>query len=171
MESSLRLFFALPLESDDAARVAQWQQSIAPQPRVRWVPTQNYHLTLAYLGETDASMIPELVDYATEQLDVGQLPIRWSLNHVSRFSQGIWYLRGYQEPPALQHFARALSFLVPLHTQTAPFVPHITFARCDKHLDTPDIDLAITFRRISLMQSVREGAGVRYRSLHDWTGR
>lgn len=171
MKPGLRLFFALPVETDDAARIVQWQQSIAPQPSVRWVPAQNYHLTLAYLGETDAAMVPELIDYATEQLDVGQLPIVWSLNHVSRFSRGIWYLGGYQEPPALQHYARALSFLVPLHTQKGPFVPHITFARCDEHLDTPDIDLTITFRRVSLMQSVRTGAGVRYQSLYDWTGR
>ncbi len=59
--SSLRLFFGLHLSpahrQEIARRVLPFRQSV---PEVNWVPADNLHLTMAFLGETDQSLLPKL---------------------------------------------------------------------------------------------------------------
>lgn len=57
----LRLFFALWPPED--VREGLWR-SLAPlrraRPGVRWVPPERYHVTLRFLGDTSAALLPSL---------------------------------------------------------------------------------------------------------------
>ncbi|GAB6091487.1 RNA 2',3'-cyclic phosphodiesterase [Spirochaeta dissipatitropha] len=59
-----RLFIALalPAELQDHLRLLQKRlKSIAPSDVFRWVQPGNTHITLHFLGDTDRSLIPELI--------------------------------------------------------------------------------------------------------------
>ncbi len=68
-EAPLRLFFAvaLPAETLDACRAVIDPVRLGPMGRSgRWVRTENLHLTVRFLGDTDPSLVPVLGDAARE---------------------------------------------------------------------------------------------------------
>lgn len=163
-----RLFFALPVEREQAQHIGQALEPVRESIDARWIPPENYHVTIAFLGATPESMIPDIIRYASEQLDIGVFPIRWSVNQFSHFRGGVLYLSGYQVPSAMTRLASELSFFVPLHERHANFIPHITLARDAPHVDAPALDLTLNFNRLCLFRSVPSGTGVRYEPLHSW---
>lgn len=62
----MRLFFglrpSLPTRRQIADRLSEVQQNVQ---QVAWVPLENLHLTLAFLGEVNVEMLPELNSVAT----------------------------------------------------------------------------------------------------------
>ena len=59
----MRLFVALPLPEPVKAAVAQVQRELKSAVRsaaVRWTPPEQIHLTLRFLGDVAASVLPEL---------------------------------------------------------------------------------------------------------------
>lgn len=60
----MRLFFAAPV-SDEVAGEARAAAAVLAsrdaEDSVRWVPAENYHVTLRFLGETPAAEVPRLV--------------------------------------------------------------------------------------------------------------
>jgi 2'-5' RNA ligase len=71
----LRLFCALLLPSATLEAVVAWQsRELAPfAGPLRIVPRQNLHVTLAFLGGTEASRVPDVVD-ALRRACAGQEP-------------------------------------------------------------------------------------------------
>lgn len=59
----MRLFVAIPV-GDEVAGYADALRSELNQshPDVKWVKKENYHLTLKFLGEVDAKLVPEIRD-------------------------------------------------------------------------------------------------------------
>ena len=70
----MRLFIAV--EIDDAVRrVAatageELRQAIGPALKARWVPPENMHLTVRFIGQVDDDRAPALIDALTRPLDV-----------------------------------------------------------------------------------------------------
>jgi len=57
----LRLFIALPLPADIVEYLGRTIEALrATGPDVRWVDPGNVHLTVRFLGETDAAVVPRL---------------------------------------------------------------------------------------------------------------
>ena len=68
-EALLRLFFAVPLPAEtlDACRAVIDPVRQGPMGRsARWVRTENLHLTVRFLGDTDESLIEALAEAARE---------------------------------------------------------------------------------------------------------
>jgi 2'-5' RNA ligase len=55
----VRLFVALPLPPPVRARLAAYA---TPLPGVRWLPADNLHLTVHFLGEVDGDALPPLAE-------------------------------------------------------------------------------------------------------------
>ncbi|TWU42037.1 RNA 2',3'-cyclic phosphodiesterase [Novipirellula artificiosorum] len=60
---TIRSFIAVPLSLQVAANAARLVEKLSePNDGIRWVPTDNLHLTLKFLGEVDNTEIPAVCD-------------------------------------------------------------------------------------------------------------
>ena len=57
-DERLRLFLALRVPDDVLEEIERWQRT--QLPNVRAVPREHLHVTLAFLGDTDAGRIQEV---------------------------------------------------------------------------------------------------------------
>jgi 2'-5' RNA ligase len=81
----LRLFIALPVPDEVRAQLAVLQDELRLLlPGVRWVKPEAMHLTLAFLGATPASVVPQL-ERAIGEAIVGRRAPRLSVRGLGAF--------------------------------------------------------------------------------------
>lgn len=137
---SLRLFVAFEVSetAKDAVEVA-----VAPLrerfPQARWVPRQNWHVTVKFLGQT----YPRLLGWVQERVAAAAAqgaPVRTRLTEVGAFPSAgrarvLW--AGLDDRPGrLAEIAHALDALLATEfkPETRAFSPHLTVARSDPPL-------------------------------------
>jgi len=128
----MRLFVGLDLPWETRERLAGLAGSGIPG--ARWVPIENYHLTLRFIGE-----VPP---YRAEELDEALAALRGKrfaleLNGVGTFAKGgrdtsLWV--GVARNPQLEHLAGKVETALQragLEPDRRRFAPHVTLARLD----------------------------------------
>ncbi|NPA90173.1 MAG: RNA 2',3'-cyclic phosphodiesterase [Chloroflexi bacterium] len=71
-EEQWRLFWAIPLPKPIHTQIEHLQKELirqVPGGSVRWVPANNVHVTLAFLGDWYRSRIPPMVEEVTQALE------------------------------------------------------------------------------------------------------
>jgi 2'-5' RNA ligase len=148
---SLRLFVAFELP-DDAQRAID--EAVAPLRRrfaqARWVPTENRHVTVKFLGQT----WPRLRGAVDEQVGIvaaGAAPVPTRLTTIGSFPNGrrarvLW--AGLADPDdRLARLSEALDEALArdFERETRAYTPHCTVARSDPplHLDDADLDVRL----------------------------
>jgi 2'-5' RNA ligase len=63
----LRLFFAATPDPVAREQVAAVSQSLSLEPGARRVPRENYHMTLAFVGDVAVSQLPDLLEVGAAQ--------------------------------------------------------------------------------------------------------
>lgn len=151
----MRLFVAVDLPEGvkgnlDAA-VAPLREAL---PRARWVRSQGFHLTLAFLGEVEAERVPEVSRALGEELEreggfrahvsglgcfpnAGPVRVVWAgLEPAARFAR-------------LAELVQDALRLTGVPFDDKPFRSHVTLARCEppwpSHLRAGLADLAAGF--------------------------
>lgn len=173
----MRLFVALDLPGrvkDALARVIDELRPLAP--KAKWVPRENLHLTLAFLGETPeerlaeisgaiAGAVSELVDFRTHLEGAGVFP-------SPRRARVLWV--GLADAAGgIAALADAVSAaLEPLgfSRESRPFVAHLTLARLREPapLAVPGLELDSTpfqVERVTLFRSHLARPAPRYSAL------
>jgi RNA 2',3'-cyclic 3'-phosphodiesterase len=124
-----RLFVAIDLPEEQKAAVA----SVAvPLPGARWVPTDQIHLTLRFIGEVDAG---QFLGIKKGLERIKSPPFSLALRGVGHFPPGrhpkvLWV--GLEQSPPLLHLQKEVELaLVKAGVAEEPrrFSPHITLAR------------------------------------------
>ena len=127
----MRLFVALDLPHATRQRLSDLAVGV---PGARWVPPENYHLTLRFIGEAPRHL--------AEELDLGLAAVRGrgfdlTLAGVGTTERGgrvaaLW--AGVAKNPALDHLKAKIETALQ-RTGLPPgrrrFVPHVTLARLD----------------------------------------
>ena len=129
----MRLFIGLALPDDIRAAAAACAENAARIIPGRYAPAENYHITLAFIGEVP----PERLDDAKAVLNkaVSAFPApRVTLlapGHFGRMHNGILILRAASEPPLEPLHDALIRRLADagLPSDPGPFSPHITLAR------------------------------------------
>ena len=136
----MRLFVALDLPWELRARLAGF--ATAGIPGARWVPAENYHLTLRFIGETN-SVQAEDIDHALAALRGRGFPL--TLAGVGTFQKAgrstqLW--AGVARNEALERLRAKIETALQragMAGERRRFQPHVTLARLDA---APDAKLA-----------------------------
>ena len=127
----MRLFVGLDLPWETRQRLAVLAGGI---PGARWVPPENYHLTLRFIGEV-ARYQAEEIDLA--RAGIGGKGFALTLAGLGTFAKGgretqLWV--GVERNAALEHVQGKVEQALQragLAPERRRFVPHVTLARLD----------------------------------------
>lgn len=127
----MRLFVGLELPWELKQRLSGLAGGLAG---AKWVPPENYHLTLRFIGETPAHRAEE-VDFALSGVRARSFPL--SLAGVGTFARSgrptaIWI--GVDRNPGLDHLRAKIETAlqrVGLERERRRFAPHVSLARLD----------------------------------------
>lgn len=132
----MRLFLAVDISQEIRTNVRALLSELAPRIQgARWVPPENLHLTLRFLGQTREEAIEPLCS-GCQELARKSTPFELSVVGLACFPSArrprvLWL--GIAEPAqalsdlqqGLERYARSLGY----PAETRPFTPHLTLAR------------------------------------------
>jgi 2'-5' RNA ligase len=127
----VRLFVAIDLEHAVRETLGQLAGGL---PGARWVPFENYHLTLRFLGEMPGHRAEEL-DMALAALRGRGFTLQLSgvgVHEKAGRSVAVW--AGVERNPALDHLQAKIETAVQrigFEPERRRFSPHVTVARLD----------------------------------------
>jgi 2'-5' RNA ligase len=170
-DAAVRLFFALWPDETTRRTLAACASAVVAQTGGRVVTAGNLHLTLAFIGERPATLVPTLLETATL---VPLSPMRLVLDEVGCWRKsGIAWLGSHAPDPnvvALQ--SRLLDALATIGIEfpESRFMPHVTLARkvvtrIALMLAQPVVWDSASF---ALVASELAPGGVRYRVIETW---
>jgi 2'-5' RNA ligase len=175
----MRLFIGIALPED-----VRFQLSLlcAGLPNVRWVPPENFHITLRFIGEVDGG--------GAQDIDASLAGVRapgfsLSLGGVGHFGNSgnvrvIW--AGVEKSPALRHLHDKVESAVVragLPPEGQKFNPHITLARPKSAPPTAKLQEYLAYNNLfktppfevthfTLFQSFTGGEGSIYQAEHSY---
>lgn len=165
-EQRMRVFIAVQLSDEmKAAIIGTMHELKKAGVRGSFVPAQNLHLTLAFIGE-----IKDIEPVKAALEGVKAKPFKLSFSEMNTFGDLLWVgLKGNQGLSALAKEVRAALDRAGIAYDSKKFVPHITIVRnmsgSYHHVPAPKGEMMV--KRISVMKSeVRDGKRV-YTELHD----
>ncbi len=146
----MRLFVALDLPAPLRQRLSMMSGGL---PGARWVPAENYHVTLRFIGETPSWQAEE-IDLALAALRAPGFPL--TLAGLGTFEKGgrsaaLW--AGVERTPALEHLrAKVETALqrIGLEPERRRFAPHVTLARVE---NVPEAKLVAHLQAFSLFRA------------------
>ena len=184
----MRIFAALP---PTEVFLDTLKEALAPlkaaYPRLRWLPRENLHITLAFLGELDKFGVTLLSEAAAETA-ARVKPVAASTGKLLTFPQGkpanalaLGIARGAERFSSLasffeQNLARAAqSHGYQFRRETRTFTPHLTVARKGNvpmtifpHDRDAGIHVEGVFRRVTIFQSDLYKDGAVYTPLAEY---
>lgn len=169
--ATVRLFFALVPTPEVRAELVALQGRLRAFGQGRWVPEQNLHLTLSFLGEVSMERVAALRAIAVPSDGAFTL----TLGVVERNARsGIVWLTIRDAPLPLLRLADDLAGAVRalgVRIDPRPLRPHVTLAR-DVRTWSPNDGAARpvswNVTGFSLVSSTIGPSGSRYRSVRDW---
>ncbi|MDN5865734.1 MAG: RNA 2',3'-cyclic phosphodiesterase [Gammaproteobacteria bacterium] len=169
-DSSRRLFFALCPDETIRQTIRQTTARAVRGAGGRAVRAENWHLTLAFLGAQPVSILPALRD-AAAQLEPPKGTL--TLDRLGHFRRTlVLWIGPRQTPQTLRDFVAALwEALEPLaiKRERRAFTAHLTLARKVKVAPLGCVQPVIwPYAGFSLVESVTESRGARYKLLADW---
>ena len=138
----LRLFVAIEIpegvKDGVEATFAPWREAF---PQARWVPRENQHVTLKFLGRT----WPRLVDWVPEQVEAAAAAVpRFTVRlhgegsfPSAKRGRALW--AGFENADPIGALAAEIeaALVDEFPSEKRPFHPHLTVARSDPPLKLP----------------------------------
>jgi len=135
----MRLFVAVDLSEDARRAIAAEQKRIAAalaeaKTRLRWVRSEQLHLTLVFLGEIEDNCVPSVVDAVGRDVDAPAFDVTFSGAGVfppHRAPRALWIgiTAGVSELTALQQELARRVVDAGVELDDRPFSPHLTLGR------------------------------------------
>ena len=126
----IRLFVALGIPESLGTRLSGLRGQI---PEARWVPPENFHITLRFVGEVDEGAAADVDDALAR---VAAMPLDVTLRGVGHFGsrgrvRSLW--AGVEKSAALEDLQGRVELACQragLAPEGRKFHPHVTLARC-----------------------------------------
>lgn len=145
--SVIRGFIAIDLSSEIRERIAQVSADLQNRGRnlpVRWVPIENIHLTLKFLGNVSEANL-EIIEKVLVGLARNIQPCEVSVGGIGAFPKPhhpriIWIgMVVPQEIMALQHSIELETIRLGYSREDRPFFPHLTIGRVSRNATAQEI--------------------------------
>ena len=184
----IRAFIAINLSADVLERIEQVAQDLKKRMNsvpIRWVPTENIHLTLKFLGNVSTANLELLKDILGNvasnhhecDISVGGIGV-FPKPHNPRV---IWV--GMEVPQELFNLQREIEIetaRLGYSREHRPFSPHLTFGRVSRNASTEDVQIiaeslenykvgflgATRVRTVYLFRSDLKPEGAEYTPIH-----
>lgn len=161
----MRLFIAIQLSDEIKKALVGYMHDLKKQGvEGNYVPAQNLHMTLAFIGEYDN---PGQIKEILRSLPLPEF--RLSLSEKGNFGNILWAgVKGNQKLAAYVKALRAALSAEEVPCDTDKFIPHITLIRkasAKKPIQTPLPKADMMVKKASLMKSEQKNGKVSYREL------
>ena len=167
----MRTFLSLNPDADSAMAIEKWCSLCWPGIS-RKIPVQNYHVTVAFLGDVKQPQLQSLQD-SLDQLDCSAFDLTFDDVRYLPDQTLLWL--GVSQVPEVTHDlvekCKRKANLAGIRVSTRRYQPHLTLAR---KLTSPpcapliEPEFSLSFTSLQLMQSIRERSGARYVELNSW---
>lgn len=160
---TVRLFFALWPSSELQTQLASWSKRVAGKGRA--MRRENLHLTLAFLGATEAALVPDLIALAS---GLCFAPIRLPLDRAGYWKHNrIIWCGAAEEPQALSALVEGLRARLDaagVRYDSKPSVSHVTLVRNASGLPSSPAWMPLVWeaRDFALVCSIRVEGRVTY---------
>jgi 2'-5' RNA ligase len=124
-----RLFIALPVPEDVAGSLVTLQSGV---PDARWVPAENFHVTLCFAGQVQGAVGRDLEE---ELSDIAGAPFALTVAGVDQFSSGkqpkalVALVEKSDKLDWLQQKVSTVARNCGIGVERRKFRPHVTLAR------------------------------------------
>ena len=131
-----RLFVALPVPDDISDELVTLQSGV---PDARWVPPENFHVTLCFAGEVQGGVMRDL---AEELADIAGPPFAVGIAGVEQFSSGkqpralVATVEKSDRLDWLQQKVSTVARNCGIELERRKFRPHVTLARFGNKAET-----------------------------------
>jgi RNA 2',3'-cyclic 3'-phosphodiesterase len=166
LASVIRAFIAIKLSPEIHQRLNDVNVLLKQRLQgalIRWVPVDNIHLTLKFLGDvptTNLDMLAKILKAEASQYE----PFEISVGELGAFPSAhrphvIWL--GVQAPAelnTLQHGIEEETARLGYKPEDRPFSPHLTLGRVSRNADTQDfarIEAAINETKVGFLGAMR----------------
>ncbi len=143
----LRSFIAVEIPAElqraIARRIAALQEAL-PKPLIRWVPPQNVHLTLKFLGDVSPANLERLAEALRAEAAAHE-QFTMSIGGIGAFPSArrarvIWIgLDAPADLTALQRGGEAAAARLGYGPEERPFSPHLTIGRVGQSASASDL--------------------------------
>ena len=141
----LRVFIAVEIPIPTRQAIFSQTESLraALGQLVRWVPIENMHLTLKFIGDVSPANV-ELLSQMLIAEATGNAPLTMQIGGLGSFpnprrARVIWI--GIQAPAAFENLQRGIEFAAArlgYEPETRPFSPHLTIGRVRQQVSASD---------------------------------
>lgn len=182
MGTEKRLFIAMELNSVHRETLKETQRKLGKDlQKGHLIPAENFHMTLAFLGEQPQAKMPEILDAMVEVAGSTSIFLTYmdDLGEF-QFSNGSTYFMGIRGTPELLQLEDRLKDALGRRgfpIEERPFHPHITLVKkgtlfpesgtmqeVNKRSHLPKLPILVD--RLILFESIQDGEGTRYEPLH-----
>jgi len=175
----IRLFIGIPLQETERKVIAETSRMLGREIQdVRWVPRENLHVTLKFLGRCDISIVPEICNAIEGAKRL--LPIFTEIGGIGGFpslaSAKVIWVGVERDVRLLELFSEMEGRLkaIGFEKEKRSFSPHITIGRSKKGVNIlqsienllPRRSLQFKIEEIALFESVLKRSGAEYTILH-----
>ena len=182
----MRLFVALPLPGQTQAALGKVIRDLQPVSKaVRWVQPENTHLTLRFLGDTDESLLPALIQLI-HQAARNQAALGLRLDRLGAFPnlhKPRVYWISTTDPNLIEQLGNLATRIelgvreLGFQAEDKRFKPHLTLGRVKQPVELAKLartiqayrvpSLLVPLTRIALIHSTLTPKGAIYRTLHE----
>lgn len=167
----MRLFLAVSLPPEVQSHLdEQLEQFKKEYPYFSWVPKENFHITLQYLGDVESidTIQPSIERALFEVPSLEMYGQSAGIFINSRITMYISFARQKTLEKIVENVRQAFSI-----SDEKEYVPHLTIARykvpskqqyllIKKKLEHMDIDLELSVKSIALFETIAKGAKTEY---------
>mgnify|MGYP001626198463 CR=1 FL=1 len=174
-----RLFFALPITKGLYPKIGSLEDEIDKKFKINWIPLQNLHLTILFLGHIDINFLPVIFNLIDE-FYIENKEILKPLNlRIKKIDYGppdkkrmIWlYIEKNERLKAIKDLLeeKLIKNAIPFQKEEREFLPHINLSRLKNYKNLPDIkkelNWSVIFNELNLYESYLEKPFARYEIL------